>query len=64
MQLKTKWFLIISILVFPSAVYLIFLQGEANFDKPLEFIGLKTDSTLHKIPEFTFINQFYFYNMS
>lgn len=58
MQLKTKWLLIISILVFPSAVYLIFLQGEANFDKPLEFIGLKTDSTLHKIPEFTFINQY------
>lgn len=58
MQLKTKWFLILSILVFPSAVYLIFLQGEANFDKPLEFVGPKTDTTFHSIPDFKFLNQY------
>ena len=58
MQFKTKWLLILSILVFPSVVYLFFLQGEANFDKPLEYIGPKTDSNYHTIPDFSFLNQF------
>ena len=58
MQLKTKWLLIVSILIFPTVVYLFFLQGEANFDKPLEYIGPKTDSNYHFIPDFSLLNQF------
>ena len=54
---KYKGLLAILILILPTVIYIFLTYGKHNFTH-LPYVGPKTDSTYHNIPDFAFVNQF------
>jgi protein SCO1/2 len=53
---KYKGVIALLILILPSAIYIALTTGKHNFAH-LPYVGPRTDSTFHSIPDFSFVNQ-------
>jgi len=54
---RYKGILAIFILILPTAIYIFLTYGNHNFTH-LPYVGPQSDSTFHRIPDFSFVNQF------